>query len=73
MLRRKWPFFTLTEILSIHGTLSFCVSSGQKKSTKFIFLDFSKSGEYADIEIGDQFFKKTGNFPVSFHMENFCI
>ena len=42
---------------------------------KYIFLDSSKSGEYADIEIIPQrpFFQKTANFPEYFFMENFAV
>ena len=42
-----------------------CVSSGQKISMKYIFLDSSKNGEYADINIIPQrpFFQKAANFP----------
>ena len=45
--------------------LSSCVISGQTPSMKYIFLDSSKSGEYADIHI-----MLWG--PV-FHMENFTL
>ena len=33
------------------------------------------SGEYADIDImlWRPVFQKTGNFPLSFHMENFTV
>ena len=42
---------------------------------KYIFLDSSKSGEYADIDIIPQrsVFQKTENFPESFFMENFAV
>ena len=42
---------------------------------KYIFLDSSKNGEYADINIIPQrpFFQKTENFPESFFMENFAV
>ena len=42
---------------------------------KYIFLDSSKNGEYADIDIIPQrpFFQKTENFPESFFMENFAV
>ena len=43
-----------------------------KKSAKFIVLDFSESGEYADIEIGDQFFKKREIFQFLFTWKIFA-
>ena len=52
-----------------------CVLSGYETRMKYIFLDSSKGGEYADIDIipEELVFQKTENFPAFFFMGNFAV
>ena len=69
MLRRNWPFFTLTEILSIHGTFWTLVSLQVKKQVWNIYFWIPLrvgSTRKQILSHGDKFFKKWKIFQCLF-------
>ena len=71
---RLGVFQTDGNLVNHRHILDHCVLSGQETRMKYIYLDSSKSGEYADINFIPSriVFQKTKNFPAFFFRVKFC-
>ena len=72
---RLGVFQTDGNLVNHRHILDHCVLSGQETRMKYIYLDSSKSGEYADINFIPSriVFQKTKNFPALFFVSNFAV
>lgn len=68
-------FQTVGNLVNHRHILDHCVLSGQETRMKYIYLDSSKSGEYAGINFIPLriVFQKTKNFPAFLFVSNFAV